>query len=149
MARTSSSPWLARLQLAGVEQHHPAADGREGVLQLEVVEDGALGDDVLEQGPQGGDVPLAVAQLVDEAVLGLLGGDVEGLVEGAVGGPDAQGGVEDQQGLAHRVDDVLRVVLNILDQRCSIHHDASIVRANQWSASRHLASRGYPPETTG
>ena len=109
MARTSSSPWLARLQLAGVEQHHPAADDREGVLQLEVVEDGALGDDVLEQGPQVGDVPLAVAQLVDEAVLGLLGRDVKGLVEGAVGGADAQGGVEDQQRLAHRIHDVLRV----------------------------------------
>ena len=112
---------VARLELAGVEQHHPAADGREGVLELEVVEDGALGDDVLEQGPQVGDVPLAVAQLVDEAALGLRGRDVERLVEGAVGGPDAQRGVEDQQGLAHRVDDVLGVVLNILDQWFSSH----------------------------
>ena len=112
---------VARLELAGVEQHHPAADDREGVLELEVVEDGALGDDVLEQGPQVGDVPLAVAQLVDEAALGLPGRDVERLVEGAVGGPDAQRGVEDQQRLAHRVDDVLGVVLNILDQRSSFH----------------------------
>ena len=112
---------VARLELAGVEQHHPAADGREGVLELEVVEDGALGDDVLEQGPQVGDVPLAVAQLVDEAALGLRGRDVERLVEGAVGGPDAQRGVEDQQGLAHRVHDVLGVVLNILDQWLSSH----------------------------
>ena len=65
---------VARLELAGIEQHHPAADHREGVLQLEVVEDGALGDDILEQGPQVGDVPLAVAQLVDEAALGLWTG---------------------------------------------------------------------------
>ena len=112
---------VARLELAGVEQHHPAADDREGVLELEVVEDGALGDDVLEQGPQVGDVPLAVAQLVDEAALGLLGRDVERLVEGAVGGPDAQRGVEDQQRLAHRIDDVLGVVLNILDQWFTYH----------------------------
>ncbi len=106
---------VARLELARVEQHHPAADGREGVLELEVVEHGALGDDVLEQGPQVGDVPLAVAQLVDEAALGLSGRDVERLVEGAVGRPDPQGGVEDQQGLAHRVHDVLGVILDILD----------------------------------
>ncbi len=113
---------VARLELAGVQEHHPAADGREGVLELEVVEDGALGDDVFEQGPQVGDVPLAVAQLVDEAALGLPGRDVERLVEGAVGGPDAQRGVEDQQGLAHRVDDVLGVVLNVFDQRSLFHH---------------------------
>ncbi len=106
---------VARLELAGVQEHHPAADGREGVLELEVVEDGALGDDVLEQGPQVGDVPLAVAQLVDEAALGLPGRDVERLVEGAVGGPDAQRGVEDQQGLSHRLHNVLGIFPGRLD----------------------------------
>ena len=63
----------ARLELAGVEQHHPAADHREGMIELEIVEDGTLGDYVLKQGPQVWDVPLAVAQLVDEAALGLPG----------------------------------------------------------------------------
>ena len=115
---------VARLELAGIEQHHPAANDREGVLELKVVEDGTLGDNIFEQGPQVGDVPLAVAQLVNQAVLGFFGRDVKGLVEGAVGGPDAQGGVEDQQGLAHRIDDVLGVVLNIvnlLNQWFSFH----------------------------
>ena len=46
--------------------------------------------------PQIGDVPLSVAQFVNESVHGLLGRDVKGLIEGAVGGPDAEGGVEDQ-----------------------------------------------------
>ena len=50
------------------------------------------------------------------------GRDVERLVEGAVGGPDAERGVEDQQRLAHRVHDVLGVVLDVLDQRSSFHH---------------------------
>ena len=107
----------ARLKLAGIEQHDPAADHREGVLQLKVVEDGTLGDDVFEQSPQVGNVPLAVAQLVNEPVHRLFGGDLKGLIERAVGGADAQGGVENQQGLAHRIDDVQRVVLNILDER--------------------------------
>ena len=75
---------VARLELAGVQEHHPPADDRERVLELEIVEDGTLGDNVLEQRPQVGDVPLAVAQLVDETVLGLLGRDVKGLVEGAI-----------------------------------------------------------------
>ena len=112
---------MARLKLAGVEQHHPAADHRERVLELEVVEDGARGNDILEQCPQVGDIPLTVAQFVDEAALRLPGRDVKRLVERAVGRPDAQGGVEDQQGLAHRIDDILGVVLNLLDQRCLLH----------------------------
>ena len=100
---------VARLKLAGIEQHHPAANDRKGVLELKVVEDGTLGDNILQQGPQVGDVPLAVAQLVNEAVLGFFRRDVKGLIESAVGGPDAQGGVEDQQRLTHRIDDVLGV----------------------------------------
>ena len=100
---------VARLKLAGIEQHYPTANDRKGVFQLEVVEDGALGDNILEQGAQVGDVPLAVAQLVNEAVLSLNGRDVKSLIESTVGGPDAQAGVEDQQGLTHRVDDVLGV----------------------------------------
>ena len=108
---------VARLELAGVQQHHPAADRREGVLQLEVVEDRARGDDVLEERPQVGDVPLAVAQLVDQPALGLAGRDVERLVEGAVGRPHPQRGVEDQQRLPHRVHDVLRVGLDGLQIR--------------------------------
>src|SRR5436190_11765216 len=100
--------------------------------ELKVVEDGALGDNVLEQSPQVGDVPLAVAQLVNEAVLGFCGRDVKGLIESAVGKPDAQGGVEDQQRLAHRFDDVQGVVLNVLKQGFSFH---------QWHPSGWVAAR--------
>ena len=60
-------------QFSRVEQHDPASDDREGVLELEVVEDGAHGDDVFEQRAQIGDVPLPVAELVDQLVLGLFG----------------------------------------------------------------------------
>ncbi len=122
MARTSSSPWWPAWSLQALSSDRPAADRGEGVFQFEIVEDGTLGDDVFEQPPQGGDVPLAVAQLVNKAPFGLRGRDVERLVEGAVGGLDAERGVEDQQGLADRVHDVLGVVLDVLDQRSSFHH---------------------------
>ena len=59
--------------LAGVQEHPPPADALEVVRDLEVAERAVLGEDVLEEGPQLGDVPLAVAQLVDEPALGLLG----------------------------------------------------------------------------
>ena len=109
-------PVVTRLELACIEQHHSAANHREGVLELEIVEDRALGDNVFQQCSQVGDVPLAVTQLVDQTALGLRERDVEGLIEGAVGGLDAQRRVEDQERLAHRVDDVLGVGLDILDQ---------------------------------
>ena len=44
------------------------------------------------------------------------------LIESAVGRPHAQGGVENQQRLAHRIDDVQGVVLNIFDKRSSFCH---------------------------
>ena len=44
---------------------------------------------------------------------------MKGLIEGAVGGLDAQRGVEHQERLAHRVHDVLGVVLDILNERFS------------------------------
>jgi hypothetical protein len=48
--------------LAGVQQHDPAAQAREVVIDLEAVHGHALGDDGLQQHAQGRDVPLAVAQ---------------------------------------------------------------------------------------
>ena len=42
------------------------------VLQLKVIEDRALGDNIFQQRPQVGNVPLAVAQLVNQAVLGFF-----------------------------------------------------------------------------
>ena len=59
--------------LAAVQEHPPPADALEVVRDLEVAERVVLGEDVFEERPQLGDVPLAVAQLVDEPALGLLG----------------------------------------------------------------------------
>ena len=115
-------PVMARLKLAGVEQHHAAPDDREGVLQLEVVEDGTRRNDVFEECPQGGNVPLAVAQFVNEVVLRLFGRDLKRLIEGAVGASDAQGGIQHQERLAHRIHDVLRVRFDVFNQRFSLHH---------------------------
>ena len=72
----------ARPQLARVQQHHAAPDDREGMLEFEVVEDRTLGNDIFEQSSQGGNVPLAVAQLVNQAVLGFFGRHLKSLVEG-------------------------------------------------------------------
>src|SRR5437763_5571160 len=113
---------MTSLKPAGVEQHHATPDDREGMLQLEIVKDGPRGNNIFEKCAQSRNVPLAVTQLVNEAVLGLVGRDVKSLIEGAVGASDTQGGVQHQQWLAHRVYDVLRVRFDVFNQRFSFHH---------------------------
>ena len=80
-----------RREAAGVEQHAPRADRREVVLDLEVMDGDLPGDRLLQQRPQAGDVPLAVAEVVDEAALRLLLRDVERPVEGGVRRLDVAG----------------------------------------------------------
>ena len=67
-------------EAAGVEHHAPGADRREVVLDLEVVDGDLLGELHLQQPPQVGDVPLAVAEFVDEPSQRLLPRDVEGVI---------------------------------------------------------------------
>jgi hypothetical protein len=59
---------------AGVEQHVPSPESGEGVFNLEVFNGMAVAQDLGQQRSQLGDVPLAVAQDVDEAALRLFRG---------------------------------------------------------------------------
>ena len=102
--------------LASVEEHPPPPDALECVRDLEVAERAVLGEDVLEERPQLGDIPLAVAQLVDEPALGLLGLDPEVLVERAARRPDAEVGIEDEERVPDGVDDALGVGEGVLDR---------------------------------
>ena len=95
---------------ASVQEHHPAPDGREVVRDLEIVEGCLLGQDFFKQAAEAGDIPLAVAQVVDQLALSVVTRDLEGPIKGAVGRPDSQLSVENQQRLPHRLDNVLRIV---------------------------------------
>jgi hypothetical protein len=104
------------LKLVGVEQHHPPPDCREVVLQLEIVEDRILGDNIFEEGSQVGNIPLAVAQLVNQSVLGFFGRDLKSLVKGAVGEKADKKArlrtLKDLDGAAATLADVCRVLLD-------------------------------------
>ena len=106
-----------RLEAAGVEQHDLLADRREVVFHVEVVDGMAVRQDFLQQRPQARNVPLAVAQVVDEAAFRFLLLGVERLVEGPVRRLDAEALVEDDERLSQGRDDVLGVgegVLHVL-----------------------------------
>ena len=85
-------------------------DGREIVLHPEVLKPGALRKDVLQELPQAGDVPLPLANLIEQSALGHGRRHLESLVEGGAGGHDAQFAVQHHQRLADRGDDVLGVI---------------------------------------
>src|SRR5437867_4709438 len=77
---------------------------------LVVVEETVSGQDVFQQLAQSGDLPLAVAQIEKQAAFGFGGRNLESLIVPLVGVLDAQVGVEDQQRVAHGLDDVGRVI---------------------------------------
>ena len=72
-------------KLSTIQQHYAPADNRKCVLELEVVEDRARRNNVLEKSAESSDVPLAVAQLVDQLVFGFQRRNVKGFVESAIG----------------------------------------------------------------
>src|SRR5690606_29074074 len=69
-----------------------------------------LGQDLFEEAPELGEVPLPAPELVDEAALRLVRTRFEDLVEAGVRRLDAEVGREDEEGLADRVHDGLGVV---------------------------------------
>ena len=101
-------------EAAGVEQHRPPADAFKLVVYFKIVEVAVSRKDLLQQHPQARDVPLAVAQVVEEPALRLGGRDQESLIERPVRGPHSQVGVENQQGLADGLHDALGVIESVL-----------------------------------
>jgi hypothetical protein len=73
---------------AGVEQHVPSPKVGEVVVNLEAFNRMAVAQDFGQQCPQLGDVPLAVAQLINQAALRGFFRDVEVTIESSVGRAD-------------------------------------------------------------
>ena len=91
----------------GVEQHGPAPDVLEIMLDLVVLEAAVVRQDVLQEPAQLRDIPLPVAELVDEPALGFLRRDPEGLVERLVGRDHAEILIQHQERLLDGIGDAL------------------------------------------
>lgn len=130
-----------RTQFPGVEQYDPSAYDRKRVREFKIIEDLALGNDILEEDPQGRYIPLAVSQLVDKLVLGFFGGDLERLVKRPIGASHSQGCVQHQQGFSHRIHDVLSVGFNVFDDGFGFWHSGHETRLGVLT-SRELSHLG-------
>jgi hypothetical protein len=110
---------------AGVQQHGALAQAREVVLDLEAVHRRVFRDDGLEQDPKGGDVPLPVAQVVEQAAHGVLRIDLKDLVEGTAGRQDDEAPVQHQKRLVDRIDDRL-------GERLGVFNSGDLARHRGW-----------------
>ena len=85
------------------------------MLDFIAVEHGILGEDLLKEHPQPGNVPLTVAEVVDELPDRSLGRHFEGFIEAVVGGENLQVRIQHHKRFAHGFHDVLGIFPGILD----------------------------------
>src|SRR5690606_31930249 len=93
------------VQACSLPIYDAAVDPLEDVVDLVVVEGLVVGEDILQEPPELGDVPLPVPEVVDEAADGLFGPGAERPVERLVGRLHAEVEVEDEETLADGVHD--------------------------------------------
>jgi hypothetical protein len=94
-----------------VEQHYPMAEGFKIVLDLEALEEVVFRQDFGEQTAQLRDVPLAVAELVDQPALSRSAVNLESFEKCAIGGLHAEVVVQDEERLRHCIQNDLGQVL--------------------------------------
>ena len=107
-------PALA-MELARIDDQGSTSDPRELVFDFDVLEPAGLAEELVRHLPQRGYVPLPFPQLVDEPPDRLLGRDPEVVVEAPIRPFHAQAGVQDQQRIAHRLHDPVRVLERALE----------------------------------
>ena len=93
----------------GVEQHGLPADVLEIVLHLVALEPVVPRPHLLQEPAQLGDVPLTVAEIVEEAALRFFGRLLEEAIERLTRGHHAQPRVQHQERLPHRGHDALGI----------------------------------------
>lgn len=101
--------------LAGIQQHGPVSDARKIMLDLKAVHRRLSGNDGFEQCAQGGDVPLPVAEQIQQAPARLRLVDLESLVERAARCHNVKAFVQHQERIVNGVDDCLGKRLRVFD----------------------------------
>jgi len=101
--------------LTGVEEHYTPSDRWKFVLDLVGLDSSVFRDYVFQKIPQRRDVPLAIAQLVEQSALGFLRLHPKDPVKGPARGHYPQVSVKHDEGLADGVNGRLRKSLPVLN----------------------------------
>src|SRR4029453_5303895 len=103
------------IEAARVEQDRARANVLKVMRHLIVVEDRILRQNLFQQGMQRGNIPLPIAELIDELVFGLRWADVKQLVEGRIGRLDVEVGGEDEERFPDRRDNLFSGVFGSVE----------------------------------
>ena len=98
------------VDLARIEHHCFMAKLFKIMLDLEIIENALFRQCFLELVPECRDIPFAVSQLVYKAPLGLIGSDLECVIEGFICGDDPEVFIEHYKGFANGFNDTLRIL---------------------------------------
>ena len=94
------------IEAARVQQDRARANPLKVMAHLIVVEDRILRQNLFQQGMQLGNIPLPIAELIDELADGLRWAHLKHLVEGRIGRLHAEVGREDEQRFPDRLDNL-------------------------------------------
>jgi hypothetical protein len=119
------------IEPAGVEQHGARADGFKVVGDLEVVKETVAGQDLFQQFAQTGNVPLAIAQFINQPALRFRRRNVERAVERSVRCVHAQIGVQNHQRVARGADDGLGIIAGFSDRRLALFELVNVQQHEQ------------------
>ena len=103
-------------EAARIQEHDARADLRESVAHLEVINPLLLRQQLLEQRAQRGDVPLPVAEVVNQPPLGLLQRHAEAFAKRAARRLHAQPRIQHHERHAHAGHDALGVIARQLQR---------------------------------
>jgi hypothetical protein len=103
--------------LPGVEQNSLSSDIEKIMLDFISIEHGIMRENLLKEYPQLGNIPLPVANVIDEIPDYFLGPYFEGIVETVVGCENLQIGIQHQKWLVHVFYNVLCIFSGTLDLR--------------------------------
>src|SRR5207247_5663219 len=101
-----AGPEMRTVDAAGIQQQPAPPDARELVLELKVVEAAVVRKDPLEELPQPGVVPRAPVEFEYEATHRAVGRHLKAPEEGAIRAHDAHLGVEDEERVAYRLQQI-------------------------------------------
>jgi len=102
------------MKAARVEKHRARTNALEIVRHRVIIERGVLWQDFSQQSPQFGNVPLPIAQLVEQTPFGFFRRRRKNAIEGAVRRDNAQIVVQNDERIARGRDDALGVLARFL-----------------------------------
>ena len=113
-----------------IQDHNFFTNSREYMGDLKIIHLGIAWNDVFQELPELGNIPLVVVQFIEQFTLGFFLCQMKSLVETGIGIFDPEVFIKDQQGLANGGEYRFRIFLDF--RQLLITHDQLLVDGDQF-----------------